>query len=91
MTRRRRKSARDSGNGATRRTSRYGAQFTDGQPTTITVHNGGSGRMVSRLTATDRDLPSFVARYSAPVPSARSRPVMKVAVAGGDVRIGWSE
>jgi hypothetical protein len=45
--------------------------------------------MVSQLTtATDCDCPSFIARYNAPVLMARSRLVMKVPVAGGDVRIG---
>ena len=46
--------------------------------------------MVSQLTATDRDRPSFVARYSARVLRARSRLVMKVAVADGDDQIGCS-
>jgi hypothetical protein len=48
----------------------------------------GSVRMGSRLTATDRDCPFFVARYGVPVLGARWRLAMKVAVAGGNVRIG---
>jgi hypothetical protein len=48
-------------------------------------------RMGSRLTATDRDCPFFVARYGVPVLGARWRLAMKVAVAGGDVRIGWAK
>ena len=46
-------------------------------------------RMGSRLTATDRDRPFFMARYGVPVLGARGRLVVTVAVAGGGVRIGW--